>query len=263
MGASIRCFTLSCVLLIFFSSTPSYALETLKAGTPIKIGYMEFPPYSFTNAKNEASGFSNVHTKLICTYAQLNCEFISLPPARVYEKLKNGDIDLWNGISEIPDIQGHVIYSSAHMFNVYIDLHSLHALHSPDFIQALQNQTVIVIRGFSYGGFIDILQNSELNTHLLVADTHQEALKLLIAKRANYLLDYRAPTIIAKERLNINNLYSTEITQYQTRFIVSLQSNKPRMILDTFEAARSHSYNQEESLNILDYIRQNHDEIFK
>lgn len=57
----------------------------------------------------------------------------------------------------------------------------------------MKNKSIITIRGYSYGGQINELYSPGSNIKIETANTHSQAIKMLVLGRAEYLIDYKEP----------------------------------------------------------------------
>ncbi len=63
----------------------------------------------------------------------------------------------------------------------------------------LSGKKIIVMSGFSYGGWINFIDDPANNVSVHKTTDHMQALKLLHRGRKDYLLDYRRPIEEAAE----------------------------------------------------------------
>lgn len=81
--------------LLLALTAASWFVPTYATAEILKVGYADFPPYSFTNAAGEADGFSIDVIRRVLEVAGHEPEFVySANPARTLELLSSGGADL-------------------------------------------------------------------------------------------------------------------------------------------------------------------------
>ena len=219
----------------------------------LKVGFVEFPPLEYLDSSNKPAGkFINI-TKAVLNKAGIDFEFVLLPVSRTYLYIKNGDIDLWPGLSDIPALQGHVIES--HSRPITITLSAWHIKGSPTInnISDLSDKNVILINGYTYGGLLYKITKPEFGMRALYAPNHLSGLKMLQLHRGQYLLDYNEPIFNQLETYSVENLSHTMLNVRDGAFIISKKTPKAqtlRRILDrSFEQLVSEGKIKPNSVN--------------
>src|SRR5690606_22003823 len=64
----------------------------------LRVGYIEFPPFEYTNENGEPAGYFIDILRLTFQKAGFVPRFQALPIARAYLFLKEGKIDVWPGL---------------------------------------------------------------------------------------------------------------------------------------------------------------------
>jgi polar amino acid transport system substrate-binding protein len=77
--------------------------------------------------------------------------------------------------------------------NFYVYLWRIPGTPNATSLEDLDNQSLAVINGFSYGGFITKVTDPANNIRLQHTSSHLNALKMLLSGRVDYLLDYEKP----------------------------------------------------------------------
>jgi len=217
------------IMVIFFTSV-SYA----RSSQELVLGYIEFPPFTYTNQHGSADGTLLKEAQKIIEQAGFQVNTIHLPAARLKKHLEIGEVDLWLGIKPPKDLEDKVLLGKQKLSTIRLNLYSLLAKEAID-IADLKGQEVIVIRGYSYGGVIDYLNDSKNNIKIHETHDHAAAFKMLAKKRANYLLAYQKPSDLALQQLTIDKLKVNNLSTLPIYFIVSKRDSNAKAVLATLE----------------------------
>jgi len=217
---------------VFIPLNPLSANEHFKK---LKIAFVEFPPIEYIDSSNKPAGTFIDITKAVLDNAGIDFEFVQLPISRTYLYIKDGNIDLWPGLTGIPSLQGHVIES--HSKPVTITLSAWHLENSPKIenISDLSAKNVILVTGYTYGGLLYKITKSEFGMTALYAPDHLAGLKMLQRGRGQYLLDYNEPIFNQLETYSVEDLSHTMLNVRDGAFIISKKTPKAqqlRQILD-------------------------------
>lgn len=189
----------------------------------LEVGYVEFPPYEYTNEQGEAAGILIDLTRDILERAGYQARFHPLPTARLYLYLKQGKIHLWPGLRNIPSLQEHVLESSFSPIEAKLNAWFLDGTPPITNIDDMRGYRVIVIAGYTYSGLLYHLRDANNKFKTITTPTHRSALQMLELGRGDYLLDYVDPI---REELNqtpIHNLKSAPLISQKGAFLISRQ----------------------------------------
>ena len=112
------------------------------------------------------------------------------PTARLYFNLASGKTDLFVGIKEVATYKDHVLFSKSPVAKAELGVYYREGRAPIETKQDFIGKRIIVVRGYSYAGLIRFLEAPENNIRIEVTDSHQDALKMLELRRADYFLDY-------------------------------------------------------------------------
>lgn len=214
------------ILLCMF--TPSDAKS-------IKVGYIDFPPLLFINNHGKAQGILiNILEKTLA-HANYQYTFTLYPPKRMFSYLKSGDIDLWVGLANSKKLNEHVLIGSTTVHHFTLQSYSIGKTTKITARQQLNNKTVIIIRGYSYGGWIDYLNDPANNIQLIRTVNHKSALKLLKIGRAKYLLAYKEPMKLALGATKVDNIITHHLEIFSVKFVISKKTNNAKKLLFNLE----------------------------
>ncbi|MBN2651077.1 MAG: transporter substrate-binding domain-containing protein [Spirochaetales bacterium] len=226
----------SLILVVFiFLSLPS-----LYSADILKVGMHQYPPYYYY--KDGKFQGSIVETILrVAKQAKLEVEFYMYPTARLYFSLGNGYVDMWPGIRGVESLKGKVYGSDYLVRYIEIQVYYLEGTTPPTSLDELVGVPLIVIEGYTYGGAIDSIKvkNSQLTLDVpyYSAPTHLNALKMLLAGRAKYLINFREPmedVLSSEKKVRIQ---SFTIAKLPATWIWTLANPKTKELQRRFDEA--------------------------
>lgn len=240
-------FRIGLILLIlggcFFYSSP----RKLHA-EDLVVGAIWFPPFYIIekNQSGKVTGISGLNIAIITKVLQsLGKPYVLkvYPAKRLYRNLIEGTTDIFYGIRIPPSvIPAQYILHSQTTINK-ITLRVFHLKQTP-VIQSrkdLIGSSVIVFRGYGYGGFIEYLRDPANRIEVHMADTQINGFKMLKKKRADYLVAFERPAFEAishfPEKTMADVIYSPPLFVADGYFIVSGKTAKAPKLLAEMEAA--------------------------
>lgn len=188
----------------------------------LQVGYLEFPPFTFTNDEKKPDGiFVNI-TEHILNTAQLSYNIKKYPPARLYSDVAKGDVHIWPGIKGVPAHKDTTLASESTVFKITLNVYSIGDKSPIQSKDDLKGKNIIVLRGYSYGGLIKFLEDPNNNIQIKgKVNSHESAFKMLTKQRADYVLDYKYPSDKVLKNLDIPRLTHTTISVLPAQWIVS------------------------------------------
>lgn len=163
------------------------------AASPAKVefGMFDMPP--FYNVKNGAPTGGICYDIMTKMLEKAKIPYVAqvYPAPRLYANLISGKTDVFIGIKNVPAYKDKVLYGETPVSNAELGVYSLRAPPVKTKMDLI-GKSVIVVRGYGYGGLIDFLKDPANKIHLFETTTHLSALKMLEGKRGDYLLDYTA-----------------------------------------------------------------------
>ncbi len=231
-----------CILALLISQGSNGEARATQT-KPLKIVYTEFPPYTYTDHHGEAKGYFVELISELLQQRKIPYTFSSHPTSRIHFQLKSGEADIYLGPQGVPDLQQHirsVPLPSAFTIRLFL-WRKPNTLHAPT-LAALNNQSLVVINGFGYGGILQQLDAQKNNVKIIRSNSHGNALKMLISGRVDYLLDYLQP--VNNELINHpdTNLLKQPILNIEVAFIVSRQTTNSRELFEALSAAVEQYY---------------------
>lgn len=205
-----------------------------KKGDILTIGYVEFPPFSYTNLNGQADGSLIELAKIILAKTGHQYEMVLLPSKRMMSYLSTGVVDAWISVSSHHLLSDIAIVGKQVIGQLKLNVYNLNFEKTVELVD-LKNKTVILIRGYNYGGLIDYINSKDNNIKAFTTNTHHSAVNMLLAKRADYMLGYEAPVLIELKKQKIPNLQSNTILELPLYFVVSKKTLNAKKLLNEFE----------------------------
>lgn len=224
-------FVFICVALL---SCKAYTAEDL---AKIEVGYVEFPPMFSTNTQGVVQGrLADVLDKVI-THAGYEFSAVALPPKRLFLYLSSGTIDLWLGLVPQSILQKEVLIGRSVVAELKLHAYAKKGTPALKDMHSLRNKDIIIIRGYSYGGWIEYIMDPLNNINVIETTDHIPGLHLLKKGRADYLLDYKSPIDFVLRNNKFENIQAFPLSRFPVRFVVSKKSSNAKKLLHDLESS--------------------------
>lgn len=223
-------------LLVLTVLLCSAALGSENTAKALEIGYVEFPPFQYQDDSGKPAGSVVELTRQVAQEAGYSVDFVSVPVGRVYLYLKNGGIDAWLGVTDVPGLEGSVIESDASPMTVELSAWFFDGTPAFRSLDDLRGRTVILLGGYTYGGLLEQLEKDG-QVRIYEAPNHQAALQMLAKGRGDYLLDYRQPIEEILAGSPIEGLRSASVRKRNTAWVFSLKAPNPMEARAAFDSA--------------------------
>lgn len=226
------------LLLVLGALLCSVALASEEPGRTLKIGYFDFPPYQYQDARGEPAGSVVELTRQVAAEAGYNVDFDLIPIGRIYFYLRNGRIDAWIGVTDAPELTGAVTETDA--TPLVLELASWFLEGTPAFrsVKDFRGRTVIRLAGYTYGGLLGELEKDG-QVRVYEAPTHEAGLQMLAKGRGDYLLHYREPIEEILGHSPVEGLTSVSVSRHEMAWHFSLQAPEPVEVRTAFDSAYS------------------------
>jgi len=222
--------------IFFLLFTPSGLLKNV-FGQTIEMVFIESPPFYFTNPAGKPEGILIDIVDKVMKKAGYDWHAEAFPVKRMARMMADGRAHLWVGIPNLPEFEGTTYVGESEIFKV--TLYSFRTGNSPPVLKKedLAGKSLIVLRGYSYGGWINFIKDPSNNVKHEEPDTHESAFAMLKAGRADYLLAYKEPAERILKKTDIPDLKQNEISSNILRFVVSRKTPNAKEVLDKLENA--------------------------
>src|SRR4051812_5260443 len=216
----------SCGLRFLAAAAVAFLLSI--AHTPvqaqaIKVAYVELPPYTYTDAAGSPQGSLVELLAKVSADAGYTYTAESAPARRLFQGVVDGQYDMFIGIKTPEVFQGTTIASNSVIAKIELHAWGLGAVPAVKAKEDLVGKQVIVLTGYSYGGWRTYFDDPANNVQVIEARTPEQALQLLSAGRAPVLLQYALPMAQALTTHPTADLKSNLISSLDCHFVVSLK----------------------------------------
>ncbi len=219
---------LAVVFIILCASNDAFAIT-------LKLRYIEFPPFTYTDEKGVPSGILIDLAKKV--YPEAGCDFVavSYPVRRLASYIGSGDLDIWMGLKTLPEFEGKSYVGKSVIAELVLRAYT-RGKKAPILTQNdLAGKSIIVMRGYSYGGWITYIEDPKNKINHIKANKHDAAFNMLRAGRAEYLLDYREPSESALQKIKIPDLSFNQISALPCYFVVTKKLPDGQEIVDRLD----------------------------
>ncbi|MGB1237493.1 MAG: substrate-binding periplasmic protein [Pseudomonadales bacterium] len=207
------------------------------ADVDVRVGYIEFPPVFSTDLQGRPVGTLIDLTRRVLERAELSYSMHSYPTKRMIKYLIDGRVDLWVGLSTIPAFEGNTLVGDSEVEQITLQAFSLGNASPIKKREDLRGKNILILRGYSYGGWVSYIKNPANEISYTEVDTHAQGFKALRLKRAQFLLGYRGPAQKTLAKAPVYNLVAQTISAFSVRFVVSAKATAPQQLLDKLETA--------------------------
>lgn len=186
---------LQCLAALLCPVLPAAAQEPASAAEPaIRAGYIEFPPYSYTDPNGQPAGDMIELVKLLAQRSGHKVEFTHYPSFRLFKTLESGQVEVWAAVLNHPVLLPHILQSRYRLARLKLNLY-YPGKSAPQLPQDLRGSRLLVMQGFVYPNspLTPFIEDPAYNISKIQAPTHDAAVQMLHRQRADYLLNYQAP----------------------------------------------------------------------
>ncbi len=204
----------------------------------LKVAYIDFPPFYSQDSKGHAQGFLSDRVAAITKVAGYDIEMNMRPAKRMIHEIVQGDLDVWMGASGFPEFKDTTYIGNNIFTTLELKVYSLNNISQIQKKEDLRGKKVILMSGYSYGGWISFLQDPANKISITEARSTDQALRLLRSKsRGDILLHYSTPVEYELNKNPIADLQSSLLTKVETHIVVSKKNPDSENILKKLEEA--------------------------
>ncbi|GAB6098015.1 transporter substrate-binding domain-containing protein [Desulfatiferula olefinivorans] len=204
---------------------------------PLRLGYIEFPPFTYTDGHDTPAGIFIDLANHIFPDAGLSFTAESYPVRRLAEYIGSGDLDVWMGLKTLPEFEGKAFIGKTPIAALVLRAYTRGKKPPIRVKEDLIGKSIIVMRGYSYGGWITYIEDPANQINHIKANKHEAAFNMLRANRADYLLDYKEPSDMALQSVSIPDLSFNQISALPCYIVISRSTPDGQNILDRLEAS--------------------------
>lgn len=214
---------------------------------PLEVGVIWFPPfYNIEKKEEQVTKISGINVDIVTRVLDRIGESYELkfyPAKRLYSNMVRGKTHIFYGIrvpaSHVsPD---HILHSKTKISKITLKAYYLNQTARIASKTDLIGKTVIVFRGYGYGGFIEYIKNPNNRMSVFEADSQINGFKMILKKRAEYLIAFERPATNAlkafgkSDQLRITS--SEPLFVADGYFIVSRKVPDAEKLLERMEKA--------------------------
>lgn len=229
-------FIVSFILLLLSGIQNTSALSQT-----LRIGYVEFPPMTYTDQNGEPAGLLMESAIKTIEKAGFDWEAVSLPANRIGSLMATGQIHVWLGLDTLPQFKGNTHVGAAVVEKLTLRAYTIGQKPPIHSLQDLNGKTLLILRGYSYGGWTSYIKNPANDIRYLEFNTHEKAFERLkiLSERINdlYLLNYKHPSDIVLQKLVLPNIQFNQISSFDMHFVVTKKMVEAEAILERIETA--------------------------
>lgn len=229
---------LQCLAALSCLALPAVAQEPASEAEPaIRAGYIEFPPYSYTDQNGQAAGDMIDLVRLLAQRSGHRVDFTQYPSFRLFKTLESGQVEVWAAVHNHPVLLPHILQSRYLLARLKLNLYYL-GQHAPQLPQDLRDSRLLVLQGFVYPNspLTPYIEEPAYNISKIQAPTHDAAVRMLHLQRADYLLNYQAPMEQLARTSAQPSPASITVLEQEFTFAFSKRSPRAQRLRDDFDS---------------------------
>ncbi|MFL0798990.1 MAG: transporter substrate-binding domain-containing protein [Agarilytica sp.] len=203
----------------------------------LRMGYVEFEPYYYTDSNGEVKGHLVDLGDRLAKHAGFTLEYQSYPVKRLAKYVVSGEVDIFFGMPTLTSFSEGALISSMAIDQIQLQAYTLSPMPPINKKEDLKGKRILILRGYSYGDWIHYIKDPKNNIDFRIADTHKQALRMLVRRDIDYLLDYKLPINHAARKLNLPDLHSNNIITFGPHMMVSKKTKNAKEVMEKLEAA--------------------------
>jgi two-component system sensor histidine kinase EvgS len=211
-------------------------------------GDQNFPPFEFLDEHGEPTGYNVDLVKAIASATNLKIQFQLGRWPQMIKGLKQGDIDMIQGMFYSPERASRFRFTARHMTSHYVAVTHINTKVKPEKLADLQGLKILVQNGDIMH---DYLLKNGLASQTILVDSQQSALWSLLAGQGDCALVSRLTATYLKRKYNWDKLAIGQKALYSPEYGMAVgQSNKAllaqldeglQMVIDNGEYQRIHN----------------------
>lgn len=221
----------------------------------VQVGMLLFPGYSEPDEQGEPVGRSVEQTRMLLTEAGYPSDIRILPAARIWRGLESGEVHLWPGILNKPDLDAFTLITSGDLGRVGINLYYLPGQEAPVIPEDLRGKRLILITNYTYTReVLDSLRDPRWQISFDRSSSHAGALEMLLRGRGDFLLGYRAQINSLYQELDMAPLPYVRAAEQPKRLILSTQSGFAEQLRADLDSAYERLRDRGAELDVREWL---------
>ena len=215
-----------------------WALAETPERPPVLIGYIEFPPYSYTDEQGRPAGHLLEFFDRVAQRAGYRTQFVEYPSYRLFRSMESGLIEMSPSLVHHPVMSPYTLSSRYLIARVLLNLY-YQDRPPPPHPTDLRNARILLIQGLVYPGspLTAVAQDPANGLVMSTAPTHKAAAQMMHLQRADYLLNYQDPAEAGFAEANLPVPPYVTLVQQDFTMAFSLASPRARQLRDDFDEA--------------------------
>ena len=186
----------------------------------LKGGHINIPPYAYSEEGHSRGHLVELARHVFNEMGQ-PVEFVQHPAARLYRQLESGETEFTLGVAQLHTLDDVTVASSRPAATLTLAVYRRAATDPIESLEALTDQPVILIQGYSYGKAGRFLERHADQMMITRARTHESALRMVQYGRADYLLNYQTAADSAIQKHGLAGLERDIIGEVDIHLYVS------------------------------------------
>lgn len=207
------------------------------AAEPVRLGYVEFPPFTYTDSEGSPQGSLIEMLGKIAADAGILLTMTGAPAGRLFPAIAAGSLHLFMGVTTPVEFQGTTLIGDSVVARIEMDAYAMDAAPVVRRPEDLAGRPVIVVKGYSYNGWRPALEDPGNRVALLEVDSAEQGLAALRSRKAPVFLEYTLPMRLALAGRTLPNLKSTMISVVDAHFVLSKRTPDAAATLARLEAS--------------------------
>ncbi|MCG4454049.1 MULTISPECIES: ABC transporter substrate-binding protein [unclassified Pseudomonas] len=205
---------------------------------PIRVGYIEFAPYSYTDEHGQPAGHLLEFMQQVAQQAGYQTQFTQYPSYRLFKSMENGQVEMCPSLIHHPLMSSYTLRSRYLVARLMLNLYYKDRL-PPAQLEDLRDARVLRIQGLSYLGspLAALARQPAHGIVMVTAPTHMAAVQMMALRRADYLLDYLDPAEVAFSKSKLPLLPSVTLLQQDFTIAYAMASPRARQLRDDLDRA--------------------------
>ncbi|HLA31135.1 MAG TPA: transporter substrate-binding domain-containing protein [Pseudomonas sp.] len=226
------------VAILYCAQAPLLQAAPAAQQAPIRVGYIEFPPYSYTDAQGQPAGHLLDFFRLVAQRAGYQTQFTAYPSYRLFKSMETGLIEMSPSLVRHPVMSQYTVRSRYLVARVLLNLY-YRDQPPPAQLEQLRNTRLLRIQGLVYPGspLAALAKDPGNGIVQITAPTHLAAVQMMQLQRADYLLDYQDPAETAFKEGNLPPLPHVTLLQQDFTIAFSLVSPRAQQLRDELDRA--------------------------
>lgn len=209
---------------------------TVNANPPA-IRYIHPDQFVLSSLKNENGKNNNPLLRVVkelTKSAELDLENLSYPAARMFHLLDNGVFN-FSILVHSPSLDKCCLIGRSPVVTTELRVYHKKEMPKITSLEALAGKRVIAIRGYSYGQLKPFLNDPNNNIAVSRTITHTSAFAMLEQGRADYVLDYKQPSIEALQLRPIEDIQFETLHEISLHLVLHKSYPNAPQVLAKFE----------------------------